>query len=207
MMRHGTHRAGRTAALAAGALAAAVVVGLAGCGSGSGSDTAGPTTADPVASAVTAPAGAGSVYVQALDEATSAMTGIATAILDPNAPTGTRGPRIEAELTRLDAAATAMQGIQLSDATVDAQRKDLLAAIPPFDTAMRAVLAAGQQDPVNGGLELVQQRGPILAGVDATLAADAGAITALGDSARAALTKAQAELQRQLTDLKTQAAG
>ena len=72
---------------------------------------------------------------------------------------------------------------------------------------MRAVVAAGREDAVNGGLELVQQRAPILAGVDATLTADAGAIDALGESARAALTQARADLQRQLADLRSQAAG
>ena len=78
---------------------------------------------------------------------------------------------------------------------MDQQRRDLLAAVPPFEEAMRAVVAAGRQDAVNGGLELVQQRAPILAGVDATLTADAGAIDALGESARAALTQARADLQ------------
>ena len=54
--------------------------------------------------------------------------------------------------------------------------------------------------------ERVQRREPILAGVDATLEADAGAIRALGETARATLVEARDALRRELDGLRVQAA-
>ncbi|MCU0306210.1 MAG: hypothetical protein MUE51_00285 [Thermoleophilia bacterium] len=192
---HGRRRA--AGGVAAVTLAAAAL-GLAACGS-SGSDA---TTA-----AATAPVSQGAAYVSGLREATGALSDIAVAVLDPGLEAGQRGPQIEAGLTRLEAAGTAMQPLTLDDRAVDEQRQALLDAIGPFTTAMDDVLAAGRQDPVNGGLELVQQREPILAAYQAALAADAGAIQALGETARSTLEQARAELERQLTQLRNQAQG
>jgi hypothetical protein len=181
----------------------AIALALTACGSDA-EDSADPTTAPP---AVTAPVGPGTAYIRSLDEATRAMVGVAAAALDPGAAPGARGPRIEAELLRLEAAAEALAALSLADAEVDAQRADVVVAVPLFIAAMRDVVAAGEVDPVNGGLELVQRRDDLLSGVDAVLAADAGAIRALGDEARAVLTDAQEELRRQLDALGAQAAG
>lgn len=192
--RRGVVVVGMTVVLAAGAAA---------CGSESGGPASSPT-GPPVT--VTAPADAGAAYVRALDESTRAMAGVVTATLDPTVEQGARAPLIEAELVRLETTADLMAGLSLPDPEVDAQRRSLLEAIPPFTVAMRDVVAAGTEDPVNGGLELVQRREPILAGFDAVLAADAGAIRALGEEAEAALSQARGELERRLDDLRTQAA-
>lgn len=181
---------------------AAIALALAACGSDS-QDSADPTTMPP---AVTAPVNPGSAYVRSLDEATRAMVGVAAAALDPGAEPGARGPRIEAELLRLEAAAGALDALSLADVEVDAQREDVVAAVPLFIAAMRDVVAAGEVDRVNGGLELVQRRDDLLSGIDAVLAADAGAVRALGDEARDVLTEAQAELRRQLDALGVQSA-
>jgi hypothetical protein len=196
----------RGAALAACAVAASAALGLAGCGDDSGA--AGTTTAATApAATATAPVDADRAYVEQLRAATRSMADVAGAILDPAAQAGERGSRIEVALVELEEASGALEAIALDDSELDAQRRDLVEAIPPFATAMRAVVAAGEEDPVNGGLELVQRREPILAGVDATLAADAGAIRALGETARAALVEARDALQRELGELRAQAAG
>jgi hypothetical protein len=194
----------------AAAVAGAVALGVTACGGDDGTDAGaapGTTSAITAPTTSTAPLDPGRAYVRALEEATSAMAGVATAVLDPRADPGTRAPRIESELRRLEVAATAMDALALEDAAVDAERRELVAAIPPFAEAMRSVVEAGREDRVNGGLELVQGREPILAGYRATLAADSGAVRAFGEDARAALEEARQALQRQVEDLRAQAAG
>lgn len=182
---------------------AALALGLAGCGDDG-------AVAGSGATAVTAPSATvavddGTLYVAALDEGTRALVAITDAILGGRAAEGARRAEVEAGLVRLEAAGATLREISLDDPDLEADRARVVEAVPAFTAAMREVLAAGDEDPVNGGLELVQRREPILEGVRAMLAADAGAVAAFGEAARTDLETAWRELQDRLTGLQEQA--
>lgn len=195
MRSEGTERRGRgvrrVAVLVALLLAAVgVSLALAACGNDDSSDT---TTAATVAGSPE------EAYANGLGSATEAVAGLGAAIVS-----GGSDEDVASDLrTSLDQWQSAIGDITDLDLTDDlsSQRDDLVASSGAFVDAWNAVADEWESGATGGLLELVQQRTPIIDGIDALQSSVTGLLSVADEEISAQLEDAEDQLSEALSEI------
>jgi hypothetical protein len=184
------HRTPLTALLA---LLAALALGLGLVACGDDDSSADSTTQSTIS--------AEQAYAEALIDASTAVGDLGAAIVSGRSGSETASS-IESAVDEWNSAISAMEDLDLTGEPAS-QRDGLVSASEPFADAWTSVAQQWESSAVDGALELVQQRSPIISGVNALQTAVTGAISEAGGQLRSQLDSAASEITKALGEIQS----